>query len=110
MYRMIPDPVGLAFQECYCHVDELLTQCNQALSQITKGDAGASSASYSVSGQGCQDSNLGKCRNQNQIRPQFEQQQTMHNYYKYGSLRQFHLLVCVVVSGLLLHLGALKVH
>lgn len=44
MHRKRPEPVGLAFEECYRHVGELLAQWNQALRQIAKGQAEASLA------------------------------------------------------------------
>lgn len=44
MYRKQPEPVGLAFEECYRHVGELLAQWNQALHQVAQGKADASLA------------------------------------------------------------------
>jgi len=41
MHRKRPEPVGLAFEECYRHVGELLSQWNQALRQVTQGIEGA---------------------------------------------------------------------
>lgn len=42
LHRKRPEPVGLAFEECYRHVGELLAQWNQALRRIAKGQAEAS--------------------------------------------------------------------
>jgi hypothetical protein len=36
MYRKQPEPVGMAFEGCYRHVGELLSQWNQALRNINK--------------------------------------------------------------------------
>lgn len=44
MYRKRPEPVGLALEECYRHIGELLVQWNQALRQIAKGNPDASLA------------------------------------------------------------------
>lgn len=44
MHRKRPEPVGLAFEECYRHVGELLAQWHQALRLIAKGKAEASLA------------------------------------------------------------------
>lgn len=44
MYRKRPEPVGLAFEECYRHVGELFAQWNQALRLIAQGNADASLA------------------------------------------------------------------
>jgi len=44
MHRQRPEPVGLAFEECYRHVGELFAQWNQALRQIAEGNSGASLA------------------------------------------------------------------
>lgn len=44
MHRARPEPVGLAFEDCYRHVGELLAQWNQALRQIAKGNPEASLA------------------------------------------------------------------
>lgn len=41
MHRKRPEPVGLAFEECYRHVGELLSQWNQALRDINRGIEGA---------------------------------------------------------------------
>ena len=41
MHRKRPEPVGLAFAECYRHVGELLSQWNQALREVNQGVEGA---------------------------------------------------------------------
>lgn len=44
MHRQRPEPVGLAFEECYRHVGELFAQWTHALRQIAQGNSDASLA------------------------------------------------------------------
>jgi hypothetical protein len=44
MYRKRPEPIGLAFEECYRQVGELFAQWTQALRQIAQGHADANLA------------------------------------------------------------------
>ena len=44
MHRKRPEPVGMAFEECYRHVGELFAQWTHALRQIAQGNSDASLA------------------------------------------------------------------